>query len=254
MTKPSMLSQTTLDHLYADLRSHLSLSSPVPLYFQLAERLEQAVLDGRLAERSLLPTESELSAAIGCSAWVAKRAVLHLHQLGLVIRRRGVGTLIAPNLSPSPNCWTHEPPFVAGAEVSTVIVEEAIASPTIVDRLCLSSTRRAIRVTRIAAHDGKPVAVLESYLTPDIAVDEGQIVGLGLYSALGLQGLRPVHGVEEYRTRPATARESALLGVQRESWLFTAERTMSASDGRTVEYAVDAYCPERAVVRRRITS
>jgi GntR family transcriptional regulator len=71
-------------------------ATPVPLYFQIAQQLEQAIDDGRLVPGHRLESEPELARRLGVSRPTIRKAIAHLVERGRVIKRHGVGTTIAP--------------------------------------------------------------------------------------------------------------------------------------------------------------
>src|SRR4028118_1306212 len=79
------LAGVTLDH-----------SSPVPLYHQAAQALEAAIEDGRLPRGSKLGGEVELATRLGISRPTMRAAMKQLVDKGLLLRRRGIGTMVAP--------------------------------------------------------------------------------------------------------------------------------------------------------------
>ena len=77
----------------------LDRTSPIPLYFQIAENLKQAIEDGTLKPGSRLDNELDLAERLGVSRPTVRQAVQRLVEQGLVTRRRGLGTVvIAPRI------------------------------------------------------------------------------------------------------------------------------------------------------------
>lgn len=72
----------------------LDRSSPVPLYYQLAQQLEAAIEHGVLAPGNLLGNEIDLSVRLGLSRPTVRQAIQSLVDKGLLVRRRGVGTQV----------------------------------------------------------------------------------------------------------------------------------------------------------------
>lgn len=72
----------------------LNRSSPVPLYYQLAQQLEAAIEHGALAPGNLLGNEVDLSVRLGLSRPTVRQAIQSLVEKGLLVRRRGVGTQV----------------------------------------------------------------------------------------------------------------------------------------------------------------
>ncbi|HEY2687626.1 MAG TPA: GntR family transcriptional regulator, partial [Streptosporangiaceae bacterium] len=69
-------------------------NSPVPLYFQVAQRLEQMIESGELATGTRLENEIDLADRLGLSRPTMRRAIEYLVGKGLLVRKRGVGTQV----------------------------------------------------------------------------------------------------------------------------------------------------------------
>ena len=82
--------------IMALLRNAIVPESRTPRFEQLEAALDAAIVDGRLAPGAVLPREPDLAAGLGLSRQTVGRALNDLAERGLVIRRRGVGTFIAP--------------------------------------------------------------------------------------------------------------------------------------------------------------
>ncbi|MGH3086751.1 MAG: GntR family transcriptional regulator, partial [Rubrobacteraceae bacterium] len=74
----------------------LDPASPVPLYHQAARVLEEAIEDGRLPRGSRLEGEISLAEQLGISRPTMREAIKKLVEKGLLVRRRGIGTIVAP--------------------------------------------------------------------------------------------------------------------------------------------------------------
>src|SRR6188472_1308361 len=72
----------------------LERNSPVPLYYQLAQSIEQAINDGVLSPGDRLENELSLTTRLGLSRPTARQAIQELVQKGLLVRKRGVGTQV----------------------------------------------------------------------------------------------------------------------------------------------------------------
>ena len=69
-------------------------SSPVPLYFQVAQHLEHLIESGELAAGARLENEIDLADQLGLSRPTMRRAIDYLVDRGLLVRKRGVGTQV----------------------------------------------------------------------------------------------------------------------------------------------------------------
>ena len=85
----------------ADVR--LDRNSPVPLYHQIAQPIEELILSGQLTPGTRLEDELSMARRLNVSRPTARRALQQLGDHGLLVRRRGVGTQVAPTRVHRPN-------------------------------------------------------------------------------------------------------------------------------------------------------
>src|SRR6188508_51812 len=72
----------------------LDRSSPVPLYYQVAQQIEHAINEGQLSPGDRLDNENSLAEQFGLSRPTMRRAIQELVDKGLLVRKRGVGTQV----------------------------------------------------------------------------------------------------------------------------------------------------------------
>ncbi len=66
------------------------------LFVQIAERVEDSILDGSLAEDTRAPSTNELAAFYRINPATAAKGVNMLVDKGVLAKRRGVGMFVAP--------------------------------------------------------------------------------------------------------------------------------------------------------------
>ncbi|MCX7854759.1 MAG: GntR family transcriptional regulator [Anaerolineae bacterium] len=76
--------------------------SPLPIYYQIREQLRQQILSGHLKPGDPLPSEAQICALCGVSRMTARMALSQLAHEGLVVRRKGKGTFVAPQKATLP--------------------------------------------------------------------------------------------------------------------------------------------------------
>src|SRR5919109_2037404 len=69
-------------------------SSPVPLYFQVATRLQELIELGEIPIGTRIENEVDLAERLGVSRPTTRRAIQYLVERGMLVRRRGVGTQV----------------------------------------------------------------------------------------------------------------------------------------------------------------
>ena len=75
----------------------MDLEKTKPHFADIARDLTQGIQSGRFPVGSLLPTELELRDRYGTSRHTVRAALHELEQLGLVSRRKNVGTRVESN-------------------------------------------------------------------------------------------------------------------------------------------------------------
>src|SRR3954470_6803894 len=71
-------------------------TGPVPLWFQIADRLRTAVDKGEFLPGDRLPPESALERRFGVSRTTARAAMEQLAHDGLITRKSGTGSIVQP--------------------------------------------------------------------------------------------------------------------------------------------------------------
>ncbi|MFE5837305.1 winged helix-turn-helix domain-containing protein [Arthrobacter sp. NPDC056493] len=72
----------------------LKRSGPEPLYYQLAQSIEDAIQSGAIDHGTKLPPLSVMAAELTMSAQTVRHAWDYLERRGVLICRRGLGTVV----------------------------------------------------------------------------------------------------------------------------------------------------------------
>ena len=221
-------------------------SSPVPLYFQVAEQLERAIFDGKLAPGDRIANEVSLAEELGLSRPTMRQAIQLLVDKGMLVRKRGVGTQVVQTPVHRPVELTslfddlashHQTPttVVLANEVVTATDEVAVM-------LAIASGSDVLHLRRLRYAHGEPLAIMENFLPADL-------IGLGLMdlSTRGMYQLMRQKGVnirvakQRIGARTGTPEECTLLGEKRGSPVLTMERAAHDDSGRPVEWGRHCY-------------
>ena len=132
--------------------------SPVPLYFQVAQYLERAIEDGRMPPGTRLDNEVLLAEQLGLSRPTLRRAMQHLVDKGLLVRRRGVGTrVVQPKVRrPLELTSLFEDLTTAGRRPTTQVLSNEVVPATAEAAASLDIPEGAdvIRITRLRVGAG----------------------------------------------------------------------------------------------------
>jgi GntR family transcriptional regulator len=232
----------------------LDRASPVPLYFQVAQVLEAAILDGRLQPGTRFDNELQLAAQLGLSRPTMRRAMQYLVDKGVLVRRRGIGTrVVQPKVRRPLGLSSLFEDLAASGQLPTTRVlslETLPAPPVVAQALALPPDAPVIAVSRLRCAGSLPIARMTNYLPDTI---RGLSAGLtpealqtqGLYQVIRGLGIH-LHAADQViGARTATAEEARLLQESRGAALLTMQRTAYDDHGRAVEYGNHVYAASR---------
>jgi GntR family transcriptional regulator len=224
----------------------LDRTSPVPLYHQLAQAIEAAIVSGDLAPGDRLENELSLTTRLGLARPTARQAIGELARKGLVVRKRGVGTQV---LSARINRETklsslYDDLQQSGRKPETQLLTYEIGPPA--DEIVaaapeIDEAREYVRVRRLRIADGMPLAILTNHLPVDLGPSEDELQHTGLYSALRSHGINLSVAHQTVTARLMTAEEAKLLGERRPAACLTAIRVVYDDNGRLVEVGQHVY-------------
>jgi GntR family transcriptional regulator len=225
-------------------------NSPVPLYFQVGEHLEKAIVSGEIPSGTLLENEVALAEAMGLSRPTMRRAMQHLVDKGLIVRRRGIGTrVVQPKVRrPLELSSLHDDLVRSGQTPSTEVIElgEVGAPPEVAEILSVDPGAQVVKLVRLRSARGNPIAKLTNYLPNQIGRLTGEdLARHGLYELMREQGIQLHSATQIVGARNATASEARLLGESRNAALLTMQRTTYDDHGTAVEYGTHIYAASR---------
>jgi DNA-binding GntR family transcriptional regulator len=226
--------------------------SPVPLYFQVAEQLEQSIIAGTLAPGARLPNEIVLADQLSLSRPTMRQAIRHLVDKGLLVRKRGVGTQVVRSQSQVRRSIElsslHDDLARAGQEPSTTVRDLRVvpAPEKVATALDLPTGSPVLRIRRLRCARGEPLALMTNYLPKDLVqLTAAALEERGLYEILRHAGIQLRVARQTIGARPATATQAKDLREPKGAALLTMTRTAYDDVGRAVEYGSHLYRASR---------
>jgi GntR family transcriptional regulator len=227
----------------------------VPLSTQTQQYLLDLIEHGTYEPGEQLPSEKELSVQLGISRSTLREALLNLEQEGVVIRRHGVGTFVAPG---------YEHRLESGLERLESILEMAerqglqvrieglevrqiVASTNLCEKLQAPSGTEITSVRRTILVDETPVAYMVDFvlssILPPTEVDEtfnGSVLDLLRKKQLAEIAQVVAHIVAV----TADGTMSERLKVRRGQPLLLMEETVFTGAGEVVECSRNYFVPD----------
>src|SRR6202142_1098551 len=236
----------------------LDRNSPVPLYFQLALHFEEEIRSGNLDPGDRLENEVKIAEALGLSRPTVRAAFSYLVDKGLVLRRRGQGTVVTKGkVSRSVKLTSlFDDLAEAGKSPTTkVIHNEVIKASDLVKRaLELADDQFVIYLERLRFGDGEPIALMHNFIPTTLVTMSNEMLELhGFYELLRAGGVFPDHATQRISAKNSSTNESSLLDEPRGTALLTMERTTFDASGRAIEFGQHVYRASRYALVSAVT-
>ncbi|MBL4646460.1 MAG: GntR family transcriptional regulator [Rhizobiales bacterium] len=210
------------------------------------------IKSGQLAPGTPLPSEREMAVMTTLSRVTVRKAVQPLVEAGLIVQRRGSGTIVADkviSVEQSISRLTSFSEDMARRDLnaSSIWLERGIflPSPEETMALGLSAAESVSRLSRIRCADDAPMAIERASL-PVRILPNPLIVDKSLYESLDQSGNRPVRAVQRISAINLKAPDADLLKLDEGAAALKVERLSFLASGQVVEltrtvYRGDAY-------------
>ncbi|BDS49322.1 MULTISPECIES: GntR family transcriptional regulator [Rhodoluna] len=227
----------------------LDRSGPIPLYFQVAQKIEDAIMSGQLAAGSRLENEVSLGERLGLSRPTVRRAIQDLVDKGLLVRRRGIGTQVVHGQVTRGVELTslYEDLSRSGQKPSTKILDYKLtkADAKIAEKLNVAVGSPVLYVKRLRSADKVAVSILENWLPAEFTdITEADLNEHGLYQILRLRGVTIRVAKQRIGARKANQAEATALDIEKNAALLTMDRTAYDNSGHAVEFGHHCYRPD----------
>jgi DNA-binding GntR family transcriptional regulator len=247
MKRPSVSPASSLHAITIDR------TSPVPLYFQLAQQIEAGIRSGSLPVGTRLDNEVQLAEGLGLSRPTVRAAFLYLAQKGMVARKRGYGTVVTrEKISRDVELTSlHDDLSRAGKQPSTRVLRNEVgeASDIVAEALELPEGALVICLERLREADGEPIALMRNFLPAAMVhLSDEMLAQHGLYELLRASGIRLSSATQRMSAKNASASEARILDEPRGAALLTIERLVRDDRDRPVEFAQHVYRASRYAV------
>lgn len=232
----------------------VSKHSPLPLYYQLKEILQEMIDNEELKPGDAAPPERELCEIHGISRMTARRAVMALVNEGVLYREQGKGTFVS---EPKPEHqidllrgFTNEME-AKGFHVQTKILSFQELEPTLSMRkkLKLSSSQgEIVEIKRLRYVNEEPFALETAWLNSQLFEGFRQIdlEGHSLYDVLREKyGIEPSQATQTIEPIQLDEFESELFGLPTYSLALLFCRRTYTQDEQVIEYTKCIYRADR---------
>ncbi len=219
--------------------------SATPLYQQISQPLSELISSGQLVPGQLIEDEVAMANRLQVSRPTARRALEELVNRGLVIRRRRVGTRVAPRHVHRPLGLTslYDDLQKSGYDIRTEVLsyEIVLADAEQASQLKTAEDTETVRIRRLRYIDDSPLAIMANLIPTDVAPSFRELNEQGLYACLRCRGINPYSAEQSIGARLATRNDADLLKIDPGSALVTVQRTTYDRSGRIIELGDHVY-------------
>ncbi|MFP7696700.1 GntR family transcriptional regulator [Trueperella sp. LYQ143] len=232
-------------------------SSTDPLHVQISAPIERAILDGAITPGTRIENEVSMAQRLNVSRPTARRALQTLVENGLLLRRRGVGTVVAPRPRhlPAKLPSLHEDLVASGHTPTTEVLQYNFkrATEAIAEKLDIQVGDQVVELERLRKRDGVPVAILYNWLPLAYAPARELLEERGLYQLIRDSGIEIAATTQSVGAERPDRREAQLLAISTRQPVLTIDRTAFDPAGAIIEWGLhcyrgDAYRYESTVV------
>jgi GntR family transcriptional regulator len=230
--------------------SHLRKNG-MPAYKRIQGTITKRLELGLLKPGDLVDSERELARIHRVSLMTARHALTTLERDGLVVRRRGAGTFVAPPKIHFNKLMSYtEQMSGRGLAVSSKLLSIGVVETEheIAARLSLPATSRLIRVERLRLGGEEPFAIETCYLSADEYTDltRSKLDRASLFSVLERDHeLQIAYSDEEVDATTADAHTARLLGIPVGAAVLRIRQQIFSTKAKPALYVLGLYRSDR---------
>jgi len=233
----------------------LDKDSPVPLYYQIQQIVEERIDGGQWPPGMQVPSERELCEQFQVSRITVRQALSALANQGRLTRQQGVGTFVAsPRIKQRLNRltgFTEELEARGQRPGAQVLQREVVPAPPVVARaLALAPGEATVLLKRLRLADEEPLAIEIAHLPARLCpgLEEEDLENGSLYHLLGRKfDLIPARAEQQIEALACPAAEARLLGVRKGAPMLHMYRVTYSSEGKPIEHTESFYRGDRYI-------
>lgn len=231
----------------------ISKSSPVPLYYQLAEHLREQIQSGALQPGDKLPSERELCQQAGVSRMTARQALAYLVRDGFLSIRHGIGAFVAEPKVAYPilhlRSFTESMAQQGKPVFSRVLVQAASPPPPpVAHALGLARGASAVKLVRLRGIDNDPLLLETSYVSLALCpgLDTAELTDQSLYALFeNRYGLQVTRAQQTFESITSNDYEQQIFGLVQETPMLLLEGITYTGTDTPLEYFKAVYRGDR---------
>lgn len=223
----------------------------LPAYKQIQGAIVKQLERGLLKPGDPVDSERELARIHGVSMMTARHALTALEREGIVVRRRGAGTFVAPPMIHFNKLMSYTEQMTGrGLAVISRILSLNIThtEPEVAARLALPATKPLVKLKRLRLIGNEPCAIETCYFSADefAGLKQARLDRGSLFSILEHEyGIQIGHADEEVDATTADAQTARLLEIPVNTAVLRIRQNIYFTTGRPGLYVLGLYRSDR---------
>lgn len=226
-------------------------SSPVPIYFQIEQRVREKIEKKELKPGDLIPSEREFAEKYQISRMTVRQAINNLVNEGYLQRVRGKGTFVAvKKFEKNVQRLTgfSEDMRSRGLEPETQVLSFKVieADSLIASRLNVEEKSKVYHIERLRLADKEPIAYEVFCMSADLVPDlTWEVAEKSIFKYVEEIGLSIISGTQELEAITANKREASILGIKIGAPILFIQQVSQLEDQQPLEYVKSYYRADR---------
>ncbi len=233
---------TTYQSLIELIQARIELKDKSPLYMKISESVKTATEQKILKGGDFIPTERELSELLGVSRITIRKALDVLDKDGVIVRSRGLGTMISDTVEYSSKAATgfSQQAVLKGKKPDTLWIKKDTipCSAAIAETLNIKEGEEVFLLKRVRYIDEQAVSIEESYVPSELIHDPDEIQ-MSLYDYFHSQNIRPSRTKSRVSAKMPTEESLEKLHIDASTPVLLIEQIAFDNSGRPIEYSIN---------------
>ncbi|SER95518.1 GntR family transcriptional regulator [Salipaludibacillus aurantiacus] len=230
----------------------INKNSPIPIYYQLEEKIKNQIDQGDLKPGDMLPSEREYANTYAISRMTVRQAITKLVNDGYVYRKKGTGTFVSEKKIEQPlqglTSFTEDMKARGMTPGNRLVHFKVVpATSSVANYLKIQENDPVYEIQRVRLADNVPMALETSYLPEKLVPGvTKEIMQSSLYEYIeAALGKKIKEATQIIESSTANQNEVELLQVRKSSPILLIERHTYLEDGTPVEFVKSAYRADR---------
>ncbi|ASA57475.1 GntR family transcriptional regulator [Vibrio gazogenes] len=233
---------TTYQSLIELIHARIEQQDKSPLYLKIAESVKHAMQQHILKGGDFIPTEREFGELLGVSRITVRKAFDLLDKDGVIVRSRGLGTMISETVEYSGKTATSfsQQVVLTGKKPDTLWIKKdtVSCSADIAKTLDIKQGEQVFLLKRVRYIDEQAVSIEESYV-PSALIHDPDEIQLSLYDYFQSQNITPSRTQSRVSAKMPTEESLEKLNIDEQTPVLLIEQTAFDNTGRPIEYSIN---------------